>query len=221
MHQQSDNDAAPGPISGGARPGGRGRGRRAGETATRADILSAARGSFAERGYDRATIRGIAGRAGVDPALVIHYFGSKEALFVEALELPQRPGDVVSGGLAAGREHLGATIVRAFLETWDAPATQAQLTAMLRSALTNDTAMDMVRRLLLREVFGPVTRALGVPDAQLRADLVGTQLLGLAMLRYVARIEPVASAPVDRLVRALGPTLQRYLTEDLAAGDDG
>jgi AcrR family transcriptional regulator len=190
-------------------------GRRPGESSTREDILGAAGSSFAEHGYDRATIRDIAARAGVDPALVIHYFGSKEALFTAALRLPIRPSDVFARGLAAGRDQLGATIVRTFLEAWDAPETQVRLMAMLRSALTNQAAMDMIRDLLVREVFGPVTAALGVPDAQLRANLVGTQLVGLAMLRYIARIEPLASASVDQLVASVGPTVQRYLTDDL------
>jgi AcrR family transcriptional regulator len=194
---------------------GRRGGRRPGESSARADILAAARDSFAERGYDRATIRDIAGRASVDPALVIHYFGSKESLFAEALELPVRPSEVVERGMAAGRDQFGATVVRTFLESWDAPETRVRLMAMLRSALTNEAAMSMVRDLLMREVFGPVTTALGVSDARLRANLVGSQLLGLAVMRYIGRIEPLASAGVDELVAALGPTVQRYLTDDL------
>jgi AcrR family transcriptional regulator len=199
-------------------------GRRHGESSARADILDAARVSFAERGYDRATIRDIAGRAAVDPALVIHYFRSKEALFGEALELPLQPREVFARGIAAGREQLGVTIVRTFLEAWEPPENRVRLMAMLRSALTNEAAMGMIRDLLVREVFGPITAALGVPDAQLRATLVGSQLLGLAVMRYVGRIEPLASASIDELVTAIGPTLQRYLTEDLgsgAAADEG
>jgi AcrR family transcriptional regulator len=198
--------------------GGRRGGRRPGESSTRADILEAARAAFAEHGYDRATIRDIAGRAGVDPALVIHYFGSKEALFAEALELPIRPSEVLTRGMAAGRDRLGETIVRTFLEAWDAPETQLRLMAMLRSALTNEAAMGMIRDLLVREVFTPVTEALGVPDAQFRATLVGSQLVGLSVLRYIGRIEPLASASVDDLVAAIGPTIQRYLAADLGTG---
>jgi AcrR family transcriptional regulator len=194
---------------------GRRGGRRPGESSTRADILAAARDSFAEYGYDRATIRDIAARATVDPALVMHYFGSKEALFSAALELPIKPREVVAGGLAAPSGELGPTIVRAFLTAWEPPETRVHLMAMLRSALTNEAAMGMIRDLLVREVFAPVTQALGVPDAQFRATLVGSQLVGLSMLRYVARIEPLASASVDDLVAAIGPTVQRYLAEDL------
>ena len=207
-------------AAGERRPGGRRSGRRPGEGSTRADILAAATASFAESGYDRATIRAIAARAEVDPALVIHYFGSKEALFTEALQLPLQPGEVFARGIAAGPEQLGATIVRTFLEAWEPPEMRVRLMAMLRSALTNDAAMGMIRDLLVREVFGPITAALGVPDAQLRATLVGSQFVGLAVMRYIGRLEPLASASVDELVAAIGPTVQRYLTGDLGAGTE-
>lgn len=190
-------------------------GRRPGESGTREAILEAARAAFAETGYDRATIRGIAGGAAVDPALVLHYFGSKEGLFEAALELPVRPADVFARGAAAGPDQLGATVVRTFLEAWEPPETRVRLLAMLRSAMTNDTAMGMIRDLLVREVFGPITQTLGVPDAQLRATLVGSQLVGLAIMRYIGRLEPLASASVDELVAAVGPTVQRYLTGDI------
>ena len=93
--------------------------------------------------------------------------------------------------------------------------------AMLRSAMTNEAAMGMMRDLLVREVFGPITETLGVPDAELRATLVGSQFIGLAMMRYIARIEPLASASVDELVAAIGPTVQRYLAEPLTRRPEG
>lgn len=192
-------------------------GRRPGDGSTRQEILVAATATFAEKGYDRATIRDIAGRAGVDPALVMHYFGSKETLFSEALELPIRPSEVFARGMAAGADQIGATVVRTFLEAWEPPETRVRLMAMLRSAMTNEAAMAVMRDLLTREVFGPLTAALGVPDAQLRATLVGSQLVGLAVMRYVGHIEPLASASVDELVAAIGPTVQRYLTGHLGA----
>ena len=201
--------------------GGRKSGRRPGEPSTREGILEAARVSFAEHGYDRATIRDIASRAEVDPALVIHYFGSKEALFTEALQLPVQPGEVLARGMAAGPDQIGATVVRTFLDSWEPPETRVRLVAMLRSALTNEAAMDMIRDLLVREVFGPITEALGAPDAQLRATLVGSQLVGLSVMRYVGHIEPLASATVDELVAALGPTVQRYLAGDLGPAAAG
>jgi AcrR family transcriptional regulator len=226
MNAPATQDAAPGRPAGVAEPqegGGRRSGRRPGDSSTRDGILEAARASFAEHGYDRATIRDIAARAAVDPALVIHYFGSKEALFTEALQLPVRPGEVLARGMAVGPERVGATVVRAFLESWEPPETRVRLMAMLRSALTNEAAMGMMRDLLVRGVFGPITEALGVPDAQLRATLVGSQFIGLSIMRYIGHIEPLASASVDELVAAIGPTVQRYLTGDLGmdATDDG
>lgn len=194
----------------------RGAGRRPGASGTRAAILEAARAAFAEAGYDRATIRSIAAAAAVDPALVIHYFGSKEGLFEAALELPVRPADVFARAAATGPDQLGATVVRTFLEAWEPPEMRVRLLAMLRSAMTNETAMGMIRDLLIREVFGPITATLGVSDAPLRAELVGSQFVGLAIMRYVGRIEPLASASIDELVAAVGPTVQRYLTGGIA-----
>jgi AcrR family transcriptional regulator len=218
MSAPGTRDAAPGRHADVAEPqesGGRRSGRRPGDHSTRDGILEAARASFAEHGYDRATIRDMAARAAVDPALVIHYFGSKEALFTEALQLPVAPGEVLARGIAAGPDQVGATVVRTFLEAWEPPETRVRLMAMLRSALTNEAAMGMMRDLLVREVFGPITEALGVPDAQLRATLVGSQFIGLSIMRYIGHIEPLASASVDELVAAIGPTVQRYLTGDL------
>jgi AcrR family transcriptional regulator len=196
-------------------------GRRPGESSAREDILAAAAAAFAEHGYDRATIRGIAGRAGVDPALVIHYFGSKDALFTEVLQWPLRPRDVLSRAAAAGRDDIGETVVRAFLEAWEPPEQRLRLTAVLRSAMTNEAAMRILRHLLAREVFAPMTETLGLPDGSVRATLVGSQLVGLALMRFVGGVEPLASASVDQLVAAVGPTVQRYLTGDLGPGAAG
>jgi len=190
-------------------------GRRPGESGTRAGILAAARRQFAERGFDRATIRGIAAEAGVDPALVLHYFGCKEQLFGAALEIPLDPRAILRRVMAHDRGEMGATIARAFLDAWEPEDTRSSLIAMLRSAMTNETAMALVRDFLWRRMFTPLTAMLGVADADLRATLMGSQLIGLAMMRYVARMEPLASLPKDRVVAAAGPTIQRYLTGDL------
>ena len=201
----------------GAREAGGGRsGRRPSGGGTRAAILTAARSAFAELGYDRATIRGIAADAAVDPALVIHYFGSKDRLFGAALEIPVEPGMVIERAVAADPDQIGTAVVRAFLEAWEPPDKRQCLVAMVRSAMTNDAALGMVREHLGRRIFGPVTGALGVPDAELRAGLVGSQFIGLAMMRYISCIEPIASLPVEELVAALGPTVQRYLTGEIA-----
>jgi len=190
-------------------------GRRPGTSGARGAILEAARHEFATSGYDAATIRAIAARAEVDPALVHHYFGTKEALFLAALELPVRPGEIFAHGMATGPDQLGATVVRSFLTAWEPPENRVRLVAMLRCATTNDAAMGLMRELLARDVFGPITTALGLPDASLRANLVGTQLIGLAVMRYLGRVEPIASATVDELTVMVGPTVQRYLTGKL------
>jgi AcrR family transcriptional regulator len=187
-------------------------GRRPGESGTRDCILAAARFEFAEGGYDGATIRGIAARAGVDPALVHHYFGAKEQLFERALELPISPATLLPGLLADDRERIGEHVVTGFLTVWEDPANRPIFMAMLRSIVSNEQAAELVRRLLVKEVFGPLAAALGVPDAELRATLAGSQFIGLALMRYVGRVEPLASADLDTVAAAVGPTIQRYLT---------
>jgi AcrR family transcriptional regulator len=195
--------------------------RRPGVTVTRAAILDAARDEFATHGYDRATVRGIAAVAGVDPALVLHYFGSKAGLFDEAIDFPMEPAEVLRSSAAADVEGIGATVVRSFLEGWEEGENRRRLVALLRSAMTNDAALAHVREYLGRRVFGPVTRELAVVDGDLRATLVGSQLVGLAILRYVACIEPLASASRDDLVAAVGPSVQRYITGELAVEGSG
>jgi AcrR family transcriptional regulator len=204
----------------GGRGGGRS-GRRPGESLTREAILDAARLEFAELGYDRATIRGIGARAAVDPSLVLHYFGAKEQLFTAALQIPAEPGEVVRRVMREDAAHMGAAVVRTFLETWEPEESRAPLLAMIRSAMTNEVAMGLVREYLERRIYGPITQALGLPDAELRAALVGAQLIGLAMVRYIARIEPLASAGSETVVAALGPTVQRYLTGEIGPAGEG
>jgi AcrR family transcriptional regulator len=193
-------------------------GRRPGESGARDAHLVAARALFAQHGFERATIRAVAAQAGVDPALVHHYFGSKEQLFEAALTLPIAPAVILPRLLQEDPDHVGERIVHIFLSTWERPANRRVLLAMLRSAASNEQATALVRRRLMAEVFGPLASLLDVPDAELRVSLVGSQLIGLALMRYVARIEPVASASVDAVAAAVGPTVQRYLTGDLSCG---
>jgi AcrR family transcriptional regulator len=202
-------------MSRGVDRAGRRAGRRPGESGTREAILAASRGAFAELGYDRATIRGIAAEADVDPALVLHYFTSKEQLFGAALEIPVEPAVVLERATAAAPDEAGEAVVRAFLEAWEPLDSRQRLVAMVRSAMTNEVALGMVREYLGRRVFGPITQVLGLPDAELRANLVGAQFIGLAVMRYISLIEPLASASIDELVAAVGPTVQRYLTGDI------
>lgn len=194
-------------------------GRRPGTEDTRSRVLLAARTSFGERGFDGATIRDVAQRAGVDPALVHHYFGSKQQLFVAAMEFPWDLPVMVSRILDGPRDELGARLARHVLELWEAPAFRPLLLGVVRSATTDPIAAAMLRQLLAEGPFLALARATDRPDAALRATLAGSQLIGLALARYVVAVEPLASAPPEVLVRAIAPTLQRYLTGDLAEGD--
>lgn len=191
-------------------------GRRPGDGGAREDILEAALRRFAGHGYRGATIRAIAADAGVDPALVHHYFGTKRELFSAAVELPFEPGELLGELLARDRGELGHRLVRTFLETWDATHDRSPMIALLRSAVSDPEAAEAVRRHLEEEILHPVAAALDRPDAELRAGLAATQMVGLALGRYVLATEPLAGAPRGALVAAVGPTLQRYLLGDLS-----
>ncbi|MFR9777820.1 TetR family transcriptional regulator [Micromonospora sp. MS34] len=191
-------------------------GRRPGKPDTREAILAAARAAFAERGFDAASIRTIAGAAGVDPALVHHYFGTKEELFRATVAIPIDPAELLPGVLAGGPDGVGERLVRTFLSVWDSPVGTAAV-ALFRSAVSNEWTARLLREFLATQVLRRVLDQLDVDPAELplRGALVGTQMAGLAMMRYVIRLEPVASADRETLVAAIGPTIQRYLTGPL------
>ncbi|MEU4554778.1 TetR family transcriptional regulator [Micromonospora violae] len=191
-------------------------GRRPGRPGTREAILDAARTAFAERGFDAASIRSIAGAAEVDPALVHHYFGSKDQLFLAAMNFPIDPGQVVPKALAGDRDAVGERLVRTFLGVWDSPAGSAGV-ALMRSAVSNEWTARLLREFVTTQVLRRVLENLDVDPAELplRGSLVATQMIGLAMMRHVVRLEPVASADLETLVAAIGPTIQRYLTGPL------
>jgi AcrR family transcriptional regulator len=187
-------------------------GRRPGSGGTRERILAAARSDFGNSGYEGTTIRGIAAQARVDPALVMHYFDSKEGVFRAAVRFPVDPGEFIPKLVAPGLDGLGERLVRFFVETWDSPA-GSPLLALIRSAVGNEEGAALLREFVTREVLGRLARALELDQPQLRAALVAGQLVGLAMIRYVVKVEPLASASAAELVAWLGPTLQRYLTD--------
>ncbi len=191
-------------------------GRRPGNQDTRQSILDAARAMFAERGFDQTTIRAIATEAKVDPALVHHYFGTKDKLFIAALQAPVDPAELLPEALAGGADELGANLLRLFLRIWDGPARTAGL-ALIRSAVGNEWTARLLREFLVTQVLRRVVATLDVPPAEreARGALVASQLVGLAMTRYVLKAEPIASASAESLVTAVGPTLQRYLTGDV------
>ncbi|MGD0561013.1 MAG: TetR family transcriptional regulator [Streptosporangiaceae bacterium] len=179
-----------------AGPARRRTGRRSGDSGTREAIIAAARRRFGEQGYDAASIRAIAADAGVDPALVHHFYGTKEELFAVAMELPAVPSERIGAMLAAERakwgpkfaDHLGETLVRTVLTVWGAVDVGSVFLSLLRSAPTNEHAT---------------------------AALVASQIVGLGFTRYVLRLEPLATASTEDLVAAIGPTVQRYLTGEI------
>jgi AcrR family transcriptional regulator len=187
-------------------------GRRPGTGGTQEKILAAARSHFAEAGYDSATIRGIAGAAGVDPALILHYFGSKEGIFRAAVNVPLDPAEFIPRLLEPGLDGLGERLVSFFLSAWDSP-TGSPLLGVIRSVVSNELAAALLRDFVSRELLGRLAAGLELDRPELRASLAASQLIGLAMLRYVVKVEPLASAAPADLAAWLGPTLQRYFTD--------
>jgi AcrR family transcriptional regulator len=191
------------------------RGRRPGRPDTKAAILAAARERFAAAGFGGTTIRAIATAAGVDAALVHHYFGSKDDLFVAALALPVDPRAVIGAALAGPAEEAAENLIRTFLSVWDDPAFQPALLATVRRTL-EPGGDKLIREGFVPVVLIPVGEELGIDRPELRMPLVASQVIGLILARYVVRIEPIASLEPDQLVAIYAPTIQRYLTGDLS-----
>lgn len=198
------------------------RGRRPGGKDTRAAIVDAARSVFAQRGYEGASLRGIAREAGVDPKLVHHYFDGKSELFAEVLSFPLDPAAVIEGLMSVPRERLGESLARAFLSVWDDPAGRERFAALFAAAASNDEQARMVREFVGREIFVRlIARLQGEdeagtveapsPQVELRAELGAAHLIGMGVLRYIVRLPAIADASQDELVAILGPSLQRHL----------
>ncbi|MGM7648907.1 TetR family transcriptional regulator [Nocardia sp. JW2] len=186
-------------------------GRRPGNVDTRAAILDAARVRFAEAGFDKTSIRAVAAAAQVDPALVHHYFGTKQQLFAAVVEFPVDPEATLAIVDSAPLDELGAAIVRAVVGIWDSPAGPG-IVAMVRSMLTGDA--DMTRTFLLKVVLERVRARIARPDddGHARVSLAAAQMMGVLIARKVICVEPLASMPLDAVVEAVGPSMQRYLT---------
>jgi AcrR family transcriptional regulator len=193
-------------------------GRRPGGGDTRAEVLLAARRQFATKGYRGATIRGIAAAAEVDPALVHHYFGTKRQLFVAAVEFPIDPAQVVAAAAAGTPDGVGERIARTLLQLWGTDEGRTTMQSMLRSALSDDDLLGVLREFILETVLLPLVDRFSPDRRPLRATLLASQIMGLAMARYVAKLEPLASADEETVIAWVGPTLQRYLVEDLTEG---
>ena len=195
-------------------------GRRGGDSGTRAAILDAARRQFGEHGYDAATIRAIAAVAEVNPALVHHFYGTKEQLFAAAMRIPVVPSEVINALAPESPEHIGEALVRTLLAAWEAADIREAFLGLVRSAATSEQGAAMLREFVTGTILAAVAQmAGGGPDEagrRYRASLAASQVVGLAFTRYLLRLEPIASASADDLVAAIGPVIQRYLTGDLA-----
>jgi AcrR family transcriptional regulator len=190
------------------------RGRRPGAPDTRASILAAARESFGSRGFAGTTIRSIATAAGVDAALVHHYFGSKDDLFMAALDIPVDLRTLLAPVAAAGADGAAERFLTVFFSVWDDPGTRPALVAVARAAV-DPAASRLLREGLLPVVILPLGEALGIDRPEHRMPLVASQVIGLILLRYVLEVEPLASMASERLVATYAPTIQRYLTGPL------
>lgn len=196
-------------------------GRRPGEPATRERIEAAARTLFAEQGFRSASIRAIAAKAEVDPSLVLHYFGSKRALFLSVIRLPLDLWGVADGSaLDQHPDTIGEQIARFGLRIWDDPKLRPALLGILRSAVTDPQAAALLRDLFARQGPAPAIRRVAPSHPEIRAQLAISHMIGLAMARHVLAIEPIASADAETLVAIVGPTLQRYVTGELPAPRD-
>lgn len=190
------------------------RGRRPGAPDTRAAILAAARELFAGQGFAGTSVRAVAARAGVDAALVHHYFGTKDDLFVAALELEVDPRAALLPVIEGGVEGAGERLMRMFVSVWDVEETRRPVLAVMRGIL-DPGGQQLVRDGFFRMVLDPVGTALDLDQPERRMQLVASQLVGLVVLRYVLAVDPLASASSEELVATYAPTLQRYLADPL------
>jgi AcrR family transcriptional regulator len=191
----------------------RGRPPRTESADTRDRILAAAREEFSERGYEKTSVRGIAKAAGVDPALVHHYFGTKEQVFEAAIAVALAPAQNAPDAVVEGPlDGVGERLTRFIFGVWENPATRKPLLAVVRSAVNNEAAAAVFRRLVVSQVLGRVAARLDLPDGELRAELAAAQLVGTAMLRYVIKVEPLASVDVERIIARVAPVVQGHLT---------
>jgi len=170
---------------------------------TKAAILSAARERFAAVGFEAATIRAIAADAGIDPAMVMRYFGAKDRLFAAAAEFDLRFPDFSD----IDHKDLGAALVRHFLERWES---DEALILLLKSSTTNHEAAERMRQIFVAQLT-PMVAPLTGADAGTRAGLIATQILGFALVRFVLKLPPIAAMSRDEVVEWIGPTVQRYV----------
>jgi AcrR family transcriptional regulator len=184
-----------------------------------ARILIAAREAFAETGWAGTTIRAVARTAGVDPALVYHYFGSKEALLDKATDPPQRWLDEVAKTWTAPVGELGRRLLETMMLSWEDDEIGPTLRAILLTAAHEASTQTKLRRIVESSLIGVSTLGDDQKDRLIRSGLVSSQMMGLGLMRYVWKVEPVASMTKQELTDAVAPNLQRYIEQDLS-GDD-
>jgi AcrR family transcriptional regulator len=190
----------------------RGAGRRAGSPDTRAEILEAARRQFAANGYDRATMRAIAADAGVDPSLIHHYFGTKDRLFATSIDLSGSAGEALDAVLGEGGEDLGRRLAETFFTVWEQEEARTSLLGILRSATGGeDRAVLAFRQFLTSVLLERIAPKIEGESRQLRALLMASHLVGVAMTRYVMRLEPIASVSVAEIIDLVAPRIQSYV----------
>jgi len=191
-------------------------GRRPGKSGTREAIAAAAQKQFAERGYDRATIRAIAADADVDPALVSHYFGTKQELFAAVTDLPWGLDEAMPWIIDGPRSKIGARFSQFFVGVLEDTESRRIIVSLVRAAASEPQAARLVRELVSERVLRPIADALESDQPELRAGLINSQMVGIVMPRYIVGLEPIASLPPDELARAIAPNIQRYLVGKLA-----
>jgi AcrR family transcriptional regulator len=195
------------------------RGRRQGESVSRDAVLAAAKQRFATEGYEKTTLRAIADDAHVDPSMVLYLFGSKADLFRESLRLLLDPEMLIAAltGEADDDPDIGSRMVRTYMRIWEAPDSGPTMVVMLQSATSNADAHEAFRSFMQNYVLTAVSGVLGGSEQdRLRAMLAASQLVGVAILRYVMKVAPLATLSGDELVRLIAPTVTRYLTADAA-----
>lgn len=192
-------------------PSGRGRGRPAGEaTDTRERIIEVARQHLAAKGFAGTSMRAIAREAGVDPSLISHYFGDKAGLLVATMHLPFNPIDAISTALEGPLDGMGVRLVTTFLTAWDPH--RDVFSALLRSTFGSGSPRMMPAiQIAQNVVVTSLQSKISGPDAPIRATLAAGQIIGMATVRYVARIEPIASATIEQIARTYGPSIQTLL----------
>lgn len=202
-------------------PRRRGRPRKTRSGDARQAIAEAASAEFAQKGYDAVSMRGIARRAQVDPALVHHHFDSKAGLFAEVVKLPVRPDQIVRSALEAEDDRLGESIVATVLTAWETTTVKSIGVTVLRSAVSDSDAGRLIREFLVRELKGAIakrirsmvseSKGIDAQEADLRASLVVSQMAGVLIMRHVLTLEPLASQSVDTLIARLAPAVQGHL----------